>query len=201
MMAAPFAALGLLSICQRLLVWSERFSMSKAFCRIAVVVPIAIVLLSSAGIALGRNNNSRGAEVELAQWVRQEYGPSAQLFGSEGVTPVIAYYAEARYSTLTKNMSDKEAIDLTTINKPDVVLISATRRMDLHDTRKLIDEIRKLGYHEMERNRLPLGIDDVLVVLGREKESKLTRSHAPRENVIRGASYPPRSNIIAEVHG
>ena len=170
LMAAPFAALGLMAICRGLLLRLERLRARKLLCRLAVAVPLAIVLLGNAAIAFTSNDNRRRAELELAEWVRKEYGPVPVILGSEGVTPVIAYYSRAKFAVLMKVMDDRAAFDLTREIRPDVILILATRRIDLRETRHLIDGLVKLGFHEIERDQLPEGTDDVLVVLGRDKK-------------------------------
>ncbi len=107
------------------------------------------------------------AEVELAAWVRQEFGPSAKIFGSEGVAAVVAYYANTTSATLWKKMDDAAVIETIGQLKPDVILLSATRRKDLTETRHLIEKIEQLEYAEIGRSGLPHGTDDVLVVLTR----------------------------------
>jgi hypothetical protein len=168
LMASPFAALGLFSVCRWILLTSERFRLNAAFCRLAVLVPLAIVLLGSTAIAFRGKETRRAAEVKLAEQLRLEFGPSAKLYGSEGVTPVIAYYAGAQYATMAKAMDDRSVLDAARASRPDAILILATRRKDLHATRRLIDELCENGFKEIERNRLPAGIDDVLVVLERK---------------------------------
>ena len=142
LMASPFAALGLLAICRRFLLWSERFRAQHA------VLPIG-----RGGARGDRPVGQRGHRLleatttaappksKLAEWMRREYGPSPKLFGSEGITPVIAYYSGAQYATLTKAMDDRTVLDSAREIRPDAILILATRRKDLHETRRLIDEL------------------------------------------------------------
>jgi hypothetical protein len=63
-------------------------------------------------------------------------------------------------------------LDSARETEPDVILILATRRNDLKETRRLMNALDEIGFHEVERNRLPSGTDDVLVVLGREEKMK-----------------------------
>jgi hypothetical protein len=171
MMAAPYAALGLLTICRRMLYFSEKFSLGRNLCRAAVALPVAIVLLGGAGIALGHDTRTRTAEVALAKHLRRTHGPEPMLFGSEGVTAVVAHYCGGRYETLAKIMNDQAAFDFVQDKKPAAILILASRRFDLHETRRLIDELCKRGYHEYTRDELPQGIDAMLVVLERQEKS------------------------------
>jgi hypothetical protein len=170
MMASPYAALGLLAICRWMLRFAERNSLGQRWCRAAVVLLVAIVLVSDLAVAFGHGTDTRGAEVELGKQLRRTYGPEPLLFGSEGVTAVIAHYCGGRYETLAKIMDDRTALDFAREKKPAAILIVASRRFDLHETRRLIDECCKLGYREYSRDELPPGIDDVLVVLGRQEK-------------------------------
>ncbi|MGD0516655.1 MAG: glycosyltransferase family 39 protein [Thermoguttaceae bacterium] len=167
LMASPFAALGLLAFTGRLLCFAERLN-NKAILRyVAVFAPVIIVVFTGWNVAFSGPYDRREAEVKLADWVRQQYGPSALIFGSEGVTPVVAYYAKASWSTLWINMDDRTVLEKIKQLRPDVILLMATRRKDSRDTKQLIDKIEKLEYAEIARSNLPHGMDDVLVVLNR----------------------------------
>ncbi len=133
----------------------------------AVFAPLIIVACAGWYVAFSGPYDRRGAEVELANWVRRQFGPSALIFGSEGVTPVVAYYAKANWATLAMSMDDDTVLGQVKQLKPDVILLSATRRKDLLNTRRLIGKIEKLEYAEIDRTSLPHGTDDVLIVLCR----------------------------------
>jgi hypothetical protein len=167
LMASPFAALGLLAFTGRLLRFAERLNNTAILRRVVVFAPLIIVAFTGWNVAFSGPYDRREAEVELADWVRQQYGPSALIFGSEGVTPVVAYYAKACWSTLAINMDDRTVLEKIEYLRPDVILLMATRRKDLQDTKQLIDKIEKLEYAEIARSNLPHGMDDVLVVLNR----------------------------------
>lgn len=169
LMASPFAAFGLFAACRLLLLWSEHFHLGSPLRRLAVAVPLAIVLIGATFFAFRGSDHRRAAEVKLADWMRREYGPAPKLFGSEGVTPVISYYSGGQYATLSKGMDDCEVLASARDIRPDAILILATRRRDLYATRRLIDELCRDGFHEIERDRLPPGTEDVLAVLGRIK--------------------------------
>jgi hypothetical protein len=167
LLGAPFAALGLLGFSARLLSFAEQFK-SKAILRHAAVFA-PVILVASLGwcAAFSGPYDRRGAEVRLADWVRRQYGPSALIFGSEGVTPVVAYYAESNCATLAITMDDATVLKQVETLKPDVILLSARRRKELLDTKQLIGKIEKIGYTEIDRSGLPHGTDDVLIVLSR----------------------------------
>jgi hypothetical protein len=167
LMASPFAALGLWSFSGWLHRVAERLS-DKAILRCAALfTPLIIVAFTGWSTAFFGPFDRREAEVKLADWVRRQYGPSALIFGSEGVAPVVAYYAKARWDTLAIYMDDRMVLEKTAELKPDVILLLATRRKDPLDTKRLIGKIEKLEYAEIPRSDLPHGMDDVLVVLKR----------------------------------
>jgi hypothetical protein len=167
LLGSSFAALGLLGFTARLLRFAEQLK-SKAILRhAAVFAPVIIVASAGWCAAFSGPFDRRGAEVELADWVRRQYGPSARIFGSEGVTPVVAYYAKANWTTLAITMDDATVQKQVEQLKPDVILLSAMRRKELSDTKQLIGKIEKLEYTEIDRSALPHGTDDVLIVLSR----------------------------------
>jgi hypothetical protein len=135
--------------------------------RIAVFAPTLVVAFTGWSVALSGPYDRRGAEVELAEWVHQQYGPSAVIFGSEGVTPVVAYYAKASWCTLWAGMDDAAVLNKIEQLGPDVILILATRRKDSRETKNLVEKIKELKYAEIDRMNLPHAMDDVLVVLNR----------------------------------
>ncbi len=165
---SPFAALGLMGLSARLLGLAGQLK-SKVFLRPAAFAPAIIVACTGWCVAYSGPYDRRGAEVELAGWVRREYGPSPLIYGSEGVTAVVAYYAKANWATLAMYMDDAAVLEQVKQLKPDVILLSSTRRKNLSDTRQLISEIEKLEYIEIPRTKLPRGTDDVLTVLCRGK--------------------------------
>jgi 4-amino-4-deoxy-L-arabinose transferase-like glycosyltransferase len=167
LLGAPFAALGLLGFSARLLGFAEHLK-SKAILRhAAVFVPLMMVASVGWCAAFSGPYDRRGAEVELADWVRRQYGPPALIFGSEGVTPVVAYYAQTNWATLGMTMDDATVLKQVEELEPDVILLSARRRKELLDTKQLIGKIEKLEYTEIDRSALPHGTDDVLIVLSR----------------------------------
>jgi hypothetical protein len=166
LMASPFAGMALMALTGRFLAVARRFD-KVAVMQAAVFAPTAIVALAGICAAFSGPYDRRGAEVELASWVHRQYGPSAKIFGSEGVTPVIAYYAKADWDTLSVNMDDASVLDKINQFNPDVILISTTRRKDWRETKRLIDKIENLNYMELARSDLPRGTDDVLVVMNR----------------------------------
>jgi hypothetical protein len=169
LMASPYTALGMLALTAQLLRFARWLKGGAISGNAAVFVPGLIVAFTGLSVAFSGPYDRRAAEVDLAAWVRQEYGPTAMIFGSEGITPVIAHHAKVNWATLTKIMDDATVLENVKQLKPDVILLLATRRKDLLDTRQLIDQIEKFKYTEIERPSLPHGTDDVLVVLCRGK--------------------------------
>jgi hypothetical protein len=169
LLGLPFAALGLLGFSARLLSFAEQLKSRAILRHAAVFAPLIIVATVGWCTAFSGPYERRGAEVELADWVRRQYGPSALIFGSEGVAPVIAYYAKANCTTLAMTMDDATVLEQVKQLKPDVILLSARRRKELLDTRRLIDKIERMEYTEIDRTKLPRGTDDVLMVLCRDE--------------------------------
>ncbi|MGA2796840.1 MAG: glycosyltransferase family 39 protein [Thermoguttaceae bacterium] len=164
-MGSPFAALGLMALSQRILRLVERLN-SAAFPRyVAVSAPILIVALSGWAIAFSADFNRRNAELQLAAWVRETYGSKALLLGSEGTTPVVAYYAGVNPIILDKSLVSSAILEKAQNFKPDAIFLLATNRNNLRNPRPLIEQLTKLGYVEIETSNLPPGTNESLIVL------------------------------------
>jgi hypothetical protein len=170
LMSSCFAALGLLVLSKRIMGWVDSLKGMNYLRIFAAFAPLMLFASVGLGVVFSTPYESRKAEAELAAWIRHEFGPQAVMFGSEGVTPVVAYYARIDSISLTRFMDDPTVLASVETQKPDVVLVLATRRGNLSETRRLIDQIVKFGYCEMDRCRLPRGIDQSLLVLKRDNE-------------------------------
>jgi hypothetical protein len=165
LMGSPFAALGLLGLSRRILRLSERFRTKAVFQCILVFAPVTLVALGGWSVAFSSHFEQRTAEVELAEWIRREYGPSAMLLGSEGITPVVAYYARVNHVILSKEMTSSAILERVRSLKPQVIFLLATSRNHLTKPEGLIRQIEALGYAERDRGKLPPGANELLVVL------------------------------------
>jgi Dolichyl-phosphate-mannose-protein mannosyltransferase len=166
-LGSSFAALGFLGFTARLLHIAERLKSNATLRHAAVFAPLIIIASVGYYAAFSSPYERRGAEVELGNWVRRQYGPSAMIFGSEGVTPVVAHYAKANWATLAIVMDDATVLKQVENLKPDVILLCAKRRKELLETKQLVAKIEKMEYTEIDRSDLPHGTDDVLMVLSR----------------------------------
>ncbi len=167
LMAAMFAALGLLALSKKILWLTEWLNVKAILQHAAVFTPALIVACGSWAVAFSGPFERRAAEVELAAWVREEFGPAAVLLGSEGITPVLAYYAQVNAIQLIKELSETSILEKVQDHKPDVILLLATSRNNLSNPWNLINRIKEMGYTEIDRAHLPRGTDTSLIVLRR----------------------------------
>ncbi|MBN2579500.1 MAG: glycosyltransferase family 39 protein [Pirellulales bacterium] len=171
LMGAPFAALAL----RALIRWFPRRVMPLIWhpwsFRLAGMVPVLAVGIFGFAAALNGPYARRAAEVELARWIRQQYGAQATLFGSGGVTSVVGFYAQLPWTVLRRDMNDDDVLEHLSQQQPDVVLVLNTRRKDTRATERLIERIETRGFRRMNDAQLPQGIDHALIVIVRESDS------------------------------
>jgi hypothetical protein len=172
LMGAPFAALPLQALGRWMQRRASRFVRRGPVFRGAGLVPVAAIGVIGLATALTGPYARRAAEVELARWIRQEFGPRTTLFGSGGVTPVIGYYAQLPWTVLGREMDDPTVIEQVIQLKPDVILVLNTRRKDPRDTEQLVEKIGRLGFQTLDRSQLPPGIDRALTVAVRETRNR-----------------------------
>jgi hypothetical protein len=132
----------------------------------------------AASEALSSNYGFRASEPQLGQWIRQRFGPSPSLLGSEGVTAVINYYAQGDCHLFPFTMTDAGIFRMAQAYRPDVVLLQVTNHMRRTKTDRyklLVDNMKELGLRPVEPSQLPPRCQRLLV-LAREENDRLART-------------------------
>jgi hypothetical protein len=164
-MASVFAALGLLALSRRFLLFADALQFAENKRMAMIFAPAAIVLFISVGSAFFVSYASRRAEVELAAWIHGHYVSPAMLLGSEGTTSVVAYYAGANWDTLGRKMDQQTALETARRVHPDVILLVATHFRDGPETERLARRIEELGFNKEDKNSLSCELEEEMVVL------------------------------------
>jgi hypothetical protein len=170
-MGSPFAALGLLSLAA----WIGRVTHHEsAWQRRLIAGAVAGMALLGMADALSSQYGFRQAEPRLGQWIVERYGPQPVILGSEGVTPVISYYAHAQCHAFPASTCDGIVIASVEQLHPDVVLLLLSRRMQRSGWERfkdLVQQIEKRGFALVDRASLPQGCERLLVLARSTKES------------------------------
>jgi len=183
-MGSLFAALGMLSLAGWLCRMLRRPEPWQA--RMPVVLLGALAMFGMAD-ALSSNYGFRHAEPQLARWIQQRYGPRPVVLGSEGVTPVIGYYARAEYHAFPAATSDGIVLASMEQYHPDVILLVLSRRMQRHGWMRfkdLVQQIERRGFTLVDRDSLPRGCERLLVLARNPQDSRMVQKPA--------AGQPPR---------
>jgi hypothetical protein len=151
-LAAPLASRGM----WRLASLASRFSLRESTTtfgeRKATITMAAAILAANMLIAFSGDTRSRAAAVEIGQWVHQEYGPAARVYGPDGLTQVVAYYAHARCVSFPERATTAAVVHQVDRWQPDVVLLSIDNRASAYD--EIIAEIESLGFEPIDERRL-----------------------------------------------
>jgi hypothetical protein len=181
-MGSLFAALGMLSLASRLSgVAGRLLGRSPQWqAAIAAAMLIGVSTLGTAD-ALTSNYGFRRGEPELARWIQERYGPQPVILGSEGVTPVIGYYAQARCHAFPAATSDGIVLASMQQCHPDVILLVLSRRMQRSGWtrfKELVERIQQQGFVLVAPGSLPAGCERLLVLARTPKDSRMVQKPA-----------------------
>ena len=90
--------------------------------------------------------------MEVGQWVRQSYGPAARVFGPDGMTQVVAYYAQARCVSFPERATTSAVVRQISGWRPMVVLLSADNPTLPCD--EMLERLKVLGFEPIDERRL-----------------------------------------------
>lgn len=166
-LTAPYAALGLIALGERLACWRRR-SMAPVALRSAVCSGmLAMLAIYGATDALMQDYNSRRDWANLGRWIGRTYGPDAMIVGSHEMTPIVRYYARARCHVFPSPLQADDAAELLRKCRPDVVVLSASR-MPIDTRALLLRESHSLGLETLDGPAIP-GDNQRYVVLAKAK--------------------------------
>lgn len=137
--------------------------------RLTAALLVAIAALGCAD-AIGSNYRVRDEEPQLGRWIRQQVGAPPTLMGPEGAGLVVNYYAGGRESIFPFEADDQLIFTEAVSQRPDVVLLMLTRRMQRSQPDRyasLIERLSRVGYRHVQAAELPAHQDRILVLLRR----------------------------------
>ena len=88
-MLSPFAGLGLLKLTDAIRQMADRWAPRYAI----TTMPAALLVALNLTLVFGSDWSFRAATTELGCWARKQFGSSPRLYGPDGVTQVVNYYA------------------------------------------------------------------------------------------------------------
>ena len=103
-------------------------------------------------IAFSGDTRSRAEAVEVGRWVRASYGPAARLFGPDGLTQVVAYYAQAHCMSYPERATTAAIVRQISRLSPAVVLLAADAPASPRD--EILERIKGLGFEPIDEQRL-----------------------------------------------
>ena len=109
LMAAPLAGRGLLQISAGLANRVRRRHSAWA-ALLAGAAPLAAVLVVNLSVAWGGDLRTRAAPVNLGHWVQAQYGSATRMFGPDGITQVVNYYAQGKCESFSETAVAADAL-------------------------------------------------------------------------------------------
>ena len=151
LMSSGWAALGLL----RLSAWTTVFfnAGSLRWSGLLRAAPAAAVGAIALAAAFSWNCGPRAAKVELGRWIRSQAGPSPVLFGPNGFTQVVNYYARGRCVSFLAT-ADAETVSMLLAQcRPNVVVLPQDEAA--RDGGLLVRLLEGTGLQGVDPGRLP----------------------------------------------
>ena len=149
LLATPVASRGmwrLASILRRVSTLPGRLAIRPTF-----ALP-AVILVANMLIAFSGDTRCRAEAVEVGRWVRQSYGPAARVFGPDGLTQVVAYYAQARSASFPERAATSDVVRQIDRWRPAVVLLAADSPASPCDD--ILKRIKDLGFEPIDERRI-----------------------------------------------
>jgi hypothetical protein len=154
------AALGLLRVSD----WVGRLGvrwrpLSWPMLRAAPAMAVGALALAT---AFSFDGGPRTARVELGRWLRDRAGPSPVLFGPDGFTQVVSYYARGTCLSFLPTADEETERMLFAKCRPDVALLPRDEAAG-DCGRRLLRLAAAAGLRPMDQERLPQACAGVLV--------------------------------------
>ena len=159
MLAAPLASRGLWRLASVLRLISIRFGGSAIRPAFALA---SVILVANMFIAFSGDIRSRAAAVEVGQWVRASYGPAARVFGPDGLTQVVAYYAQAHCVSYPERAATAAVVRQVSRWHPTVVLLTTDSPASPRD--ELLKRFKDLGFEPIDERRLSRAGEQIQVM-------------------------------------
>jgi len=159
LMAAPWAALGLLGLIDRLARVAERLRWGDA-ARRAAIAPLAV---AAAALSLldGITGNAtyfetRRAAADVGRWMRAEIHGPRTLVGPVGITPIVSFYSDgAPYRTFFWDAEDATILKLVRQSRAAVVLLQPARELTQARCDALAESLKRAGMAPPSREGAP----------------------------------------------
>jgi hypothetical protein len=162
MLAAPLASRGLWRLAAIVSRLSLRERSATFAQRKATIVLPAVILAANMFIAFSGDTRYRAAAVEVGQWVRTNYGPASRVFGPDGLTQVVAYYAQARCVSYPERATTATVVRQVNRLQPAVVLLASDGPASQRD--EILRRIQELGFESVDERRLSRAVQPIQVM-------------------------------------
>jgi hypothetical protein len=125
--------------------------------------PAAIVAAISLALVLGHDFSARAEQVELGRWIRSQTEQSPMLFGPDGFTQVVNFYAEGQCLSFLPEAGEEVVADLIQKHRPDIIVLPQDC-VDFRPQGALVRRMETAGFRQVRRDRVPKSCGSVLVM-------------------------------------
>ena len=136
--------------------------------------------------AFSWNCSPRTAKVALGRWLREQPGPSPAMFGPDGFTQVVNYYARGRCVSFSPTSDEDTVRMLFAKCRPNVVLLPCDESPGCD--RLVVRLVAAAGLRRLERGRLPASCAGVSVWM---LDRKTGTGSVAQSGIAPGETLPP----------
>jgi hypothetical protein len=165
LMAAPFAALGLLGLADRLVRMARQLRWERKGQIVVLATAATVIVAVNLGVSLTSSRSyfkTRRIEVDTGRWLGREFPAPLRIVGPLGVAPVVSYYAggDASHTTFRWDASDAAILAMVKQRKADVVILRPSRQLTPKRCLALVERMRWLGLAPVGADILPDASDE-----------------------------------------
>jgi hypothetical protein len=182
LMAAPFAALGLLGLVSRLLLavaWLRWGTRQRQAVVAAVATVVASIGLIDSMTSNGKYFETRQMAADLGCWVRHNYSKPPAIVGPVGITPITSFYADnAPYQPFRWEAADASILTMIDQSRAAVVLLQPAKELTDERCTALTARLKESGLEPVERSALPKTCDGLSVLVRSSQNPRLVRERS-----------------------
>jgi len=137
----------------------------------AIFAPVVLIAAINFSEVSAQRYRTWESYAKLGRWARAELGRPPAIGGHGSVAQVSSYYSGGQSACCTLVRGPAAIAEIARFNKINFLLLSK-REMRPFDTKGLFEELKRLGYEEVDPARLPEGTDGILVFEIKPAETK-----------------------------
>ena len=176
LLSCGFAGMGLLRLSAVAARLAEHYLPALHGKRLFGAVPAIAALALALLLAFSFDSNVRAEKAALGRWIRDAGGPTPALFGPNGYTQVVNYYAQARCASFLVGAGDDVVLGVLRDYRPDLVVLPQDQA-DFRPEKPLLCRMEAAGFEPLDGGRVPRRCGRVLVLVRSQPAGRMPETN------------------------